>query len=449
MSTATDKDQNQEITINFKQPAIAHNQINHVIGVISGKGGVGKSFITGLLASSLAQQGYQVGILDADFKGSSIPWMFGLNGPAKIGQYSFVPLQSDSGVKVISTSSLFDNENEDESIIWKESLVGEVIKQLWKEVEWGTLDYLLVDMPPATSEVAVAITQLLPFSGVIIVTMPQELSTKLVNKAVSITQKLDVPILGVVENMAYYLSPETGEKQFIFGQSGGESVASVAKAPLLTQIPLDPTVAKLCDSGKIEEVVLEECSEFGNLFLSAVSTLEQKASSLQSKSPNGDIKSSPIGRENSSEEDIAVDLPSSSQTQQVKQPYSDIVMHLIRSKENMGTLDHPDAQGFFLGSCGDRMQIDLRIIADRIIESKFMTDGCGVTIACGSMITKIACSKTVDQAGQITPEELLSALGGLPPDHEHCAVLAVMTLREALIDAVEGFGKPRTKPKNN
>jgi Mrp family chromosome partitioning ATPase len=234
MSTATDKDQNQEITINFKQPAIAHNQINHVIGVISGKGGVGKSFITGLLASSLAQQGYQVGILDADFKGSSIPWMFGLNGPAKIGQYSFVPLQSDSGVKVISTSSLFDNENEDESIIWKESLVGEVIKQLWKEVEWGTLDYLLVDMPPATSEVAVAITQLLPFSGVIIVTMPQELSTKLVNKAVSITQKLDVPILGVVENMAYYLSPETGEKQFIFGQSGGESVASVAKAPLLT-----------------------------------------------------------------------------------------------------------------------------------------------------------------------------------------------------------------------
>lgn len=440
MSMVTDKDQKLESKKVIKQAGAELNQIKHVIGVMSGKGGVGKSFITGLLASSLARAGYQVGILDADFTGSSIPLMFGLRGPAKTGQYSFVPLQSDSGIKIISTNLLFDNE--DQSVIWKESLVGEVIKQLWKEVEWGTLDYLLVDMPPATSEVAVAVMQLLPFIGVIIVTMPQWLSTKIVNKAVYIAQKLDVPILGVVENMAYYLSPDTGKKQFIFGQSGGESVASVAKAPLMTQIPLDPIVAKLCDSGKIEEVVLEESSELGNIFLASVSILEEKTSSLQSKSPNGDLKSSSIGGEESSEGNINVDLPSSSQTRQVKQPYSDIVMHLIRSKENMGTLDHPDAQGFFLGSCGDRMQIDLRIIADRIIEAKFMADGCGVTIACGSMITKMACSKTLDQVRQITPEELLSVLGGLPLDHEHCAELAVMTLREAVIDAIEGHGTP-------
>jgi len=440
MSTVTDKDQKLESKKVFKQASAELNQIKHVIGVMSGKGGVGKSFITGLLASSLAREGYQVGILDANFTGSSIPLMFGLRGPAKTGQYSFVPLQSDSGIKIISTNLLFDNE--DQSVIWKESLVGEVIKQLWKEVEWGTLDYLLVDMPPATSEVAVAVMQLLPFIGVIIVTMPQGLSTKIVNKAVYIAQKLDVPILGVVENMTYYLSPDTGNKQFIFGQSGGESVASVAKAPLLTQIPLDPIVAKLCDSGKIEEVVLEESSELGNLFLASVSILEEKTSSLQSKSPNGDFKSSSIGGKETSEENIEADLPPSSQTRLVKQLYSDIVMHLIRSKENMGTLDHPDAQGFFLGSCGDRMQIDLRIIAGRIIESKFMTNGCGVTIACGSMIAKMACSKTVDQAGQIAPEDLLSALSGLPADHEHCAELAVMTLREALIDAIEGHGRP-------
>jgi len=440
MSTVTDKDQKLESKKVFKQASAELNQIKHVIGVMSGKGGVGKSFITGLLASSLAREGYQVGILDANFTGSSIPLMFGLRGPAKTGQYSFVPLQSDSGIKIISTNLLFDNE--DQSVIWKESLVGEVIKQLWKEVEWGTLDYLLVDMPPATSEVAVAVMQLLPFIGVIIVTMPQGLSTKIVNKAVYIAQKLDVPILGVVENMTYYLSPDTGNKQFIFGQSGGESVASVAKAPLLTQIPLDPIVAKLCDSGKIEEVVLEESSELDNLFLASVSILEEKTSSLQSKSPNGDFKSSSIGGKETSEENIEADLPPSSQTRLVKQLYSDIVMHLIRSKENMGTLDHPDAQGFFLGSCGDRMQIDLRIIAGRIIESKFMTNGCGVTIACGSMITKMACSKTVDQAGQIAPEDLLSALSGLPADHEHCAELAVMTLREALIDAIEGHGRP-------
>ena len=297
-------------------------------------------------------------------------------------------------------------------------------------------------MPPATSEVAIAIMQSLPFTGVIIVTMPQVLSTKIVNKAVYAAQKIDVPILGVVENMAYYVSPETGKKQFIFGQCRGESVANVAKAPLLIQIPLDPMVAKLCDLGKIEEVVLEENLEFSDLFLASVSILEEKTSSLQSKSPNLDLKSSSIGGEEGLEENIDAKFPPSSQTRQIKQPYSDIVMHLMRSKENMGTLDHPDAQGFFLGSCGDRMQIDLRIIAGRIIKSKFIADGCGVTIACGCMITKMACSKTVDQAGQITPEELLSVLGGLPADHEHCAELAVMTLREAVIDAIEGHGTP-------
>ena len=440
MSTVTDIDQKLESKKDYKQTTAERNQINHVIGVISGKGGVGKSFITGLLASNLARVGYQVGILDADFTGSSIPLMFGLHGPAKVGQYSFLPLQSASDIKIISTNLLFPNE--DQSVVWKESFVGEVIKQLCLEVEWGSLDYLLVDMPPATSEVAIAIMQSLPFTGVIIVTMPQVLSTKIVNKAVYAAQKIDVPILGVVENMAYYVSPETGKKQFIFGQCRGESVANVAKAPLLTQIPLNPMVAKLCDLGKIEEVMLDESSELRDLFLASVSLLEEKKASLQSESPNGDLKSSLIGGKKALEENIDAGLSPSSQARQVRQPYSDIVMHLIRRKENMGTLDHPDAQGFFLGSCGDRMQIDLRIIADRIIESKFVADGCGVTIACGSMITKMACSKTVDQAGQITPEELLSVLGGLPADHEHCAELAVMTLREAVIDAIEGHGSP-------
>lgn len=441
MDTVTGKDQKLESKMVFKRATAEINQIKHVIGLMSGKGGVGKSFITSLLASSLAHEGYQVGILDADFTGSNIPLMFGLRGSAKTGQYNFIPLQSHLGIKIISTDLLFDNE--DQPVVWKESMVGEVIKKLWKEIEWGTLDYLLVDMPPATSEVAIAVMQSLPFRGAIIVTTPQVLSTKAANKAICIAQKMDVPILGVVENMAYYLDPDTGKKEFIFGKSGGETVASAAKASLLTQIPLVPIVAKLCDLGKIEEVVLEESSEFANLFVASVSTLEEKASSLPSKSPNGDLKRSSIGGEESFEGNIDVDSLSSSQPQQVKQPYSDIVMYLIRSKENMGTLDHPDAQGFFLGSCGDRMQIDLRIISNRIIESKFVADGCGVIIACGSMLTKMACSKTVDQAGQITPEELLSALGGLPTDHEHCAKLAVMALREAVIDAIEGHGRPK------
>jgi NifU-like protein involved in Fe-S cluster formation len=364
--------------------------------------------------------------------------MFGLHGPVETGQYSFIPQKSGLGIKIISTNLLFNNV--DEPVIWKESLVADVIKQLWKEVEWGTLDYLLVDMPPATTEAAVAILKSIPFLGVIMVTMPQELSTKIVNKGVRIAQNIDIPILGIIENMAYFLNPDTGEKLTLFGRGGGESVANAANAPLWLQIPLIPSAADLCDSGEVEEFALDESSTLGDLLLTSVSIHEQRISAQKLESPNDVRKSSSMDVKESSEENKGGDNPSSTQVRQVRQPYSDIVMHLIRNKENMGTLDQPDAQGFFLGSCGDRMQIDLRIIDGRIIESKFMADGCGVTQACGSMITKMACSKTVDQAGKITPEELLTVLGGLPEDHEHCAELAVMTLREAVIDATEGHG---------
>ena len=145
------------------------------------------------------------------------------------------------------------------------------------------------------------------------------------------------------------------------------------------------------------------------------------------------------------EDAIDIDSSSSAQANPIISPYSNIVMHLMRSKENMGSIDHPDAQGFFLGECGDRMQIDLKIFDGRILEARFNSDGCGVTAACGSMITKMACTKTLDQAEKITPSDLITILGGLPEDHEHCAELAVMTLREACIDAVEGFGKPINK----
>jgi Mrp family chromosome partitioning ATPase/NifU-like protein involved in Fe-S cluster formation len=414
----------------------AHKLIKRVIGVMSAKGGVGKSFVTGFLAHELTKAGYKVGILDADFAGSSIPMMFGLHGPAKTGQYSFLPLQSDSGIKIISMNSLFNNENQ--SIIWKESLVVNVIKELWEEVEWGTLDYLLVDLPPATSEAAVAIMRSLPFAGMVIITMPQRISAKLVRKAVYVAQKIGVHILGVVENMVYFLNPETGTKQYIFGQCHGESLANIAKAPILAQIPLDPIVAKKCDVGKIEDVILDAGSEFIELFLESLLAIEEK----ESQGSETESKRN-TGNEFKVVEEINNRGFSLYQADSAGKAFSEIAIHLIRSKENMGVLDHPDAQGHFMGKCGDRMQIDLQIIDGRIIEAKFMADGCGATLACGSMITKMACSKTMDQAGKISSEDLLTALGGLPDDHQHCAELAVMTLREAVIDAVEGYGKPK------
>lgn len=175
--------------------------------------------------------------------------------------------------------------------------------------------------------------------------------------------------------------------------------------------------------------------------------LEERSSQRTSRLPFGAAKPSTPGGEGSSEASTSFTPPSAAASRRIDQPYSEIVARLIRSKENMGVLDQPDAQGFFMGSCGDRMQIDLRIINGNIVESGFLADGCSITTACGSMITMMACQKTLDQARQITPEDLLSALGGLPADHQHCAELAVMTLRDAVLDATEGHGSPRMKER--
>lgn len=400
---------------NSKENINQHSNIKQIIGIISGKGGVGKSFITSYIACSLVRQGYRVGVLDADFTGPSIAMLFGLHGPVTIGQYSFLPLVSRSGVKVISMNLLFANENT--PVIWKEQLVAKVIEELWKEVEWGELDYLVLDLPPATSEVTVSILQSVPLSGSILVTTPQMLVTKIMNKAVSTIKKIGTPIIGVVENMAYIF--DSRNRQYVFGQCNGQSVANLAEAPILAQIPLDPMISKYCDMGNVEDIVLEEESEMMDDFFESIENKQQQVATRQA--------------DYQEEGPIIIGQQSHAQSS-----FSDVVLELIRVKENMGVLDQPDAQGYFLGSCGDRMQIDLRLSDGKIQEAKFLADGCGATIACGSMITKMACSKSLDEANLITQEELLTALDGLPEDHTHCAELAVMTLREAVIDAIEG-----------
>ena len=423
MNIENEVDKTLKVDNNFKEHITQHSNIKQIIGVMSGKGGVGKSFVTSYLACSLAREGYKVAILDADFTGPSIAMLFGLHGPVKTGEYSFLPLVSRSGVKVISMNLLFANENT--PVIWKVQLVAKVVEELWKEVEWGELDYLVMDLPPATSEVTVSILQTIPFSGSILVTTPQVLVSKIMNKAVSTVKKIGTPIIGVMENMAYYKDPESKKKIYVFGQCNGQSVANLASVPILAQIPLDPMISKLSDSGNVEDILLDEEPEIMEIFFESIESIKKTEPTIQIGNP----EDSPI----------IVGQQSHSQSS-----FSEVVLGLIQAKENMGVLDEPDAQGYFLGSCGDRMQIDLRLSDGKIQEAKFLADGCGATIACGSMITKMACSKTLDAANLITQEELLSALDGLPEDHLHCAELAVMTLREAVIDAIEGHGNKKS-----
>jgi len=417
---------------NYSQFISPHANTKRIIGVISSKGGVGKSFCTGILASELAREGFQVEILDADLTGSSISMLFGVQGLVKTGQYSFLPLQSRLGVKIISPNLLVEDGTQ--PFIWKNALAGKVIEELYKEVEWGVLDFLIIDLPPATSEVTVEVLQTIPFTGVVIVTQPQELSTRIVLKAVRLTQKMSVDIVGVVENKSYYLVPKSNEKQLIFGPSHIDSLTSIADLSILAQLPYSPEYSNLCDFGKIEEILLPE----GQDLLSAV---KKSLARIEAEKLTRIKETTIPPAEKLPEEKVVEDNCASPQhTTHIGQAFSDIVVRLIQNKDNIGAFDHPDAQGYFLGSCGDRMQIHLQIVNERILGARFLADGCGATLACGSMITKMACSKTIKEAEKITPNELIGVLGGLPEDHLHCAELAVMTLREAVIDAIEGHG---------
>ena len=227
------------------------NEIKSVIAVMSGKGGVGKSLVTSLLGIALARQDKDVGILDADITGPSIPKMFGLsNARPSGGGNGIVPVISRMGIEVMSINLML--EHEDDAVIWRGPLIGKAIQQFYEEVLWGKLDYLMVDLPPGTADAPLTVMQMLPVSGVIIVFSPQELAGMVVRKAVKMAQTMQVPILGVVENMSYFVLPDTGKRVEIFGKSTAEEMAKTAGAPLLGQIPIDPELARLCDEGNVE-----------------------------------------------------------------------------------------------------------------------------------------------------------------------------------------------------
>ena len=232
------------------------NEIQRVIAVMSGKGGVGKSLVSGLLAVALRTQGHRVGILDADITGPSIPKMFLPDG-ARLGMSPVgpMPAQSKGGVKIMSINLLL--EQEDTAVIWRGPLVGGAIKQFWGDIVWGTLDYLIVDLPPGTSDASLTVMQSLPLSGVVLVTSPQGLAGMVVRKAARMAQQMQTPILGLIENMSYFECPDTGKRYEIFGPSHAEETARMIGTPFLGRLPIDPEIAELCDAGRLEEYSAE------------------------------------------------------------------------------------------------------------------------------------------------------------------------------------------------
>lgn len=243
------------------------NKIDHVVAVMSGKGGVGKSLVTGLLAVGLNRQGHEVGVLDADITGPSIPKMFGITTRPGGSETGILPVLSKSGIEIMSVNLLLPHE--DDAVIWRGPLIGKMIQQFWDDVVWGKLDYLLVDLPPGTADAPLTVMQSLPLSGVVIVFTPQDLTAMVVKKAMNMAQQMNIPILGVVENMSYLVSPDTGKRIEIFGSSNGEEMALAAGAPLLEQLPLDPELAKLCDEGTIERYSSEGVSNLAQALLQA------------------------------------------------------------------------------------------------------------------------------------------------------------------------------------
>jgi ATP-binding protein involved in chromosome partitioning len=237
------------------------NKISHVIAIMSGKGGVGKSLVSGLTAIALRRLGYSVGILDADITGPSIPKMFGIHDRPDGSDNGFLPLLSKSGIEVMSLNLLLPDENE--AVIWRGPMIGKVITQFWEEVLWGQLDYLIVDLPPGTADAPLTVMQQLPISGIIIVSSPQDLASMIVKKAVNMAKKMDKSIIGVVENMSYLYVSELDKKIELFGPSRGEEIARAAGAPLIAKIPIDPELAKLCDRGEIESYSSEDIERLG------------------------------------------------------------------------------------------------------------------------------------------------------------------------------------------
>ena len=240
----------------------ADSSIKHVIGVVSGKGGVGKSMVTASLANQKAKEGYKVGILDADITGPSIPKMYGLKGPANVDDKGVYPAVAANGVKVMSINLLLPGE--EEPVIWRGPVIAGTVKQFWTDVIWGDLDYLFVDMPPGTGDVPLTVFQSLPVDGIIIVTTPQDLVTMIVKKAFNMAKMMNIPVLGLVENMSYVLCPDCGRQIKVFGESHIDEVAEELGVPVIGKMPIDASLAEAVENENFAEVSNDYLAEAVN-----------------------------------------------------------------------------------------------------------------------------------------------------------------------------------------
>jgi Mrp family chromosome partitioning ATPase len=231
------------------------SHIKKVIAVVSGKGGVGKSLVTSLMAVNAQRRGYKAAILDADITGPSIPKVFGITGPAEATETALFPCKSEKGTAVMSLNLLIENETD--PVIWRGPVIAGAVTQFWTDVIWDEVDYMFVDMPPGTGDVPLTVFQSLPIEGIIIVTSPQELVSMIVAKAVNMAKMMRIPILGIVENMSYVKCPDCGKEIKVFGESRIDEIAEENGIPVLGKIPMTPEIAALCDAGRIEDIPQE------------------------------------------------------------------------------------------------------------------------------------------------------------------------------------------------
>lgn len=239
-----------------------YSNIKHVIGVVSGKGGVGKSFITSSLAVQMAKAGYKVGILDADITGPSIPKMFHAHGQIVGDEKGMYPYETEEGIKIVSINLLMDDE--EAPVIWRGPVIAGAVKQFWSETVWGDIDYLFVDMPPGTGDVPLTVFQSLPVTGIVIVTSPQELVQLIVKKAYNMANMMNIPVLGIVENFSFLKCPDCGKEIKVFGESHIDKTAQELGVEVLGKLPIEPEFAKAADDGKfyeIEHKYLEKAEE--------------------------------------------------------------------------------------------------------------------------------------------------------------------------------------------
>ena len=232
-----------------------YSNVKHVIGIVSGKGGVGKSLVTASLANLLAKEGYTVGVLDADITGPSIPKMFGVHGPAMATDDGIEPMLTANGIRLMSINLLLPDE--ESPVVWRGPVLANMVKQFWSEVMWGEVDYLLVDMPPGTGDVPLTVFQSLPVDGIVVVTSPQDLVKMIVKKALNMANMMNVPVLGLVENYSFIKCPDCGKEFAVFGTSTIDEVAAAVNLPVLGKLPIDLKLAELADAGDYAQANVE------------------------------------------------------------------------------------------------------------------------------------------------------------------------------------------------